>query len=146
MFVADVGYGQLNLTGSFGLERWPDIIYFSSTLLIALAGYFQAHPTAAADGTGTTLSRWLLALPYVALAAGYWVLITLAVGKVTGELIEVLYGAVVLTAVVLVRRSSCFARTADCSRTTPAWCPRSDSGPCRRMRRTPSCSSIERVS
>jgi len=104
MFVADVGYGQLNLTGSFGLERWPDIIYLSSTLLIALAGYFQAHPTAAADGTGTTLSRGLLALPYVALAAGYWVLITLAVGKVTGELIEVLYGAVVLTAVVLVRQ------------------------------------------
>jgi diguanylate cyclase (GGDEF)-like protein/PAS domain S-box-containing protein len=104
MFVADVGYGQLNLIGSFGLERWPDIIYLSSTLLIALAGYFQAHPTAAADGTGTTLSRWLLALPYVALAAGYWVLITLAVGKVTGELIEVLYGAVVLTAVVLVRQ------------------------------------------
>ncbi len=104
MFVADVGYGQLNLTGSFGLERWPDIIYLSSTLLIALAGYFQAHPTATADKTGTTLSRWLLALPYVALAAGYWVLITLALGQVTGELIEVLYGAVVLTAVVLLRQ------------------------------------------
>ena len=104
MFVADVGYGQLNLTGSFGLERWPDIIYLSSTLLVALAGYFQAHPTASADGTGTTLSRWLLALPYVALAAGYWVLITLALGQVTGELVEVLYGAVVLTAVVLVRQ------------------------------------------
>ena len=104
MFVADVGYGQLNLTGSFGLERWPDVIYLSSTLLMALAGYFQAHPGATADGRGKALSRWLLALPYVALAAGYSVLVALAMGKVTGELIEVLYGAVVLTAVVLIRQ------------------------------------------
>jgi diguanylate cyclase (GGDEF)-like protein/PAS domain S-box-containing protein len=104
MFVADVGYGQLNLTGSFGLERWPDVLYLSSTLLMALAGYFQSHPGETAEGRGRALSRWLLALPYLALAAGYSVLIALAVGKVTGELIEVLYGAVVLTAVVLVRQ------------------------------------------
>ena len=104
MFVADVGYGQLNLTGSFGLERWPDMIYLSSTLLMALAGYFQAHPSATAEGRGTALSRWLLGLPYVALMAGYSVLIALAVGRVTGELLEVLYAAVVLTAMVLVRQ------------------------------------------
>jgi hypothetical protein len=67
MFVADVGYGQLNLTGSFGLERWPDVIYLSSTLLMALAGYFQAHPgarrTAAAKHSAAGswpchISRW----------------------------------------------------------------------------------------
>ena len=104
MFVADVGYGQLNLTGAFGLERWPDIIYLSSTVLVALAGYFQAHPAASTDGRANTMSRWLLALPYVALAAGYSVLVGLAMDRVTGELIEVLYGAVVLTAVVLVRQ------------------------------------------
>jgi diguanylate cyclase (GGDEF)-like protein/PAS domain S-box-containing protein len=104
MFVADVGYGQLNLTGAFGLERWPDVIYISSTLLVALAGYFQAHPGAVSDGRGKALSRWLLALPYVALAAGYSVLLTLAMGKVTGELVEVLFGAVLLTAVVLIRQ------------------------------------------
>ena len=104
LFVADVGYGQLELTGSFDLERWPDIVYLSSTLLIALAGYFQAHPGAATEGQATALSRWLLALPYVALAAGYSVLIALAMGTVTGELTEVLYGAVVLTAMVLIRQ------------------------------------------
>jgi diguanylate cyclase (GGDEF)-like protein/PAS domain S-box-containing protein len=104
MFVADVGYGQLNLAGAYDLERWPDVIYLSSTLLIALAGYFQAHPVAAAEGRGKSLSRWLLALPYVALAAGYWVLIVLAQGTVTGELVEVLYGAVALTAIVLIRQ------------------------------------------
>lgn len=104
MFVGDVGYGQLELAGSFGLERWPDVIYLSSTLLIALAGYFQAHPGATAEGRGKSLSRWLLGLPYVALAAGYSVLIALALGRFTGELIEVLYGAVVLTAMVLIRQ------------------------------------------
>jgi diguanylate cyclase (GGDEF)-like protein/PAS domain S-box-containing protein len=104
MFVADVGYGQLNLTGSFGLERWPDVIYLSSTLLMALAGYFQAHPGATSEGRGKALSRWLLALPYVALVAGYSVLVTLALGRVTGELIEVLFGALLLTAVVLIRQ------------------------------------------
>ncbi len=104
MFVADVGYGQLNLAGSYEFERWPDVIYLSSTLLIALAGYFQAHPGTAAAGSGNALSRWFLALPYVALAAGYSVLVTLALGRFTGELLEVLYGTVVLTAVVLVRQ------------------------------------------
>ena len=104
MFVADVGYGQLQLVGSFGLERWPDVIYLSSTLLIALAGFFQAHPAATSDGRGKALSRWLLALPYLALAAGYSVLVTLALGKVTGELIEVLFGSLVLTAMVLIRQ------------------------------------------
>jgi diguanylate cyclase (GGDEF)-like protein/PAS domain S-box-containing protein len=104
MFVADVGYGQLNLAGAFDLVRWPDVIYLSSTLLIALAGYFAAHPAAAMEGRGKAMSRWLLGLPYVALAAGYWVLIALAVGRVTGELTEVLYGVVLLTAMVLIRQ------------------------------------------
>ncbi len=104
MFVGDVGYGQLNLIGSFDLVRWPDVVYLSSTLLIALAGYFQAHPGATSDGRGKTMSRWLLGLPYVALAAGYSVLVGLALNRATGELIEVLYGAVVLTAIVLIRQ------------------------------------------
>jgi diguanylate cyclase (GGDEF)-like protein/PAS domain S-box-containing protein len=104
MFVGDVGYGQLNLTGSFDLVRWPDVIYLSSTLLIALAGYFQAHPAAMGQDRAKGLSRWLLGLPYVGLAAGYSVVIALALGNVTNELLEVLYAAVVLTAMVLIRQ------------------------------------------
>jgi len=42
--VADVGYGQLNLIGAFDLERWPDIVYASSTLLIALPGTSRRTP------------------------------------------------------------------------------------------------------
>jgi diguanylate cyclase (GGDEF)-like protein/PAS domain S-box-containing protein len=105
MFVADVGYGQLNLAGTYDLERWPDVVYLSSTLLVALAGYFQGHPGATAEGRGKALSRCFLALPYVALAAGYSVLIALAQGTVTGEFVEVLYGAVALTAIVLIRQA-----------------------------------------
>ncbi len=104
LFVADVGYGQLNLIGAFDLQRWPDIVYLSSTLLIALAGYFQAHPGAATEGQATALSRWLIVLPYAGLAAGYSVLFALAMGTVTGELTEVLFGAVALTAMVLIRQ------------------------------------------
>jgi len=44
MFVADVGYGGLTLAGAFNAQRWPDVGYLSSSLLIALAGYLQAHP------------------------------------------------------------------------------------------------------
>jgi diguanylate cyclase (GGDEF)-like protein/PAS domain S-box-containing protein len=104
MFVADVGYGQLDLAGAYDLERWPDVVYLSSTVLIALAGYFQAHPRATTDGRGMDPSRWLLALPYVALAAGYSVLIALAQGTASGELVEVTYGAVALTVIVLIRQ------------------------------------------
>jgi diguanylate cyclase (GGDEF)-like protein/PAS domain S-box-containing protein len=104
MFVGDVGYGQLNLAGSFGLVRWPDVIYLSSTLLIAISGYFQSHPSATGEGRGKVMSQWLLGLPYVALVAGYSVVVALAVSTVTGELIEVLYGAVLLTALVLIRQ------------------------------------------
>ena len=104
LFVADVGYGQLNLIGAFDLERWPDIVYASSTLLIALAGYFQAHPGAATEGQVTALSRWLIVLPYAGLAAGYSVVIALAISSATGELTEVLFAAVALTAMVLIRQ------------------------------------------
>jgi diguanylate cyclase (GGDEF)-like protein/PAS domain S-box-containing protein len=51
------------------------------------------------------MSRWLLVLPYAGLAAGYWVLIALAQGSVTGEFAEVLYGAIALTALVLIRQA-----------------------------------------
>jgi diguanylate cyclase (GGDEF)-like protein/PAS domain S-box-containing protein len=104
MFVGDVGYGQLSLEGSFDVQRWPDVLYLSSTLLIAFAGYLQAHPGASTEGQEKALSRWLLVLPYAGLAAGYSVLIALAQGSVTGEFAEVLYGAVALTAIVLLRQ------------------------------------------
>ena len=104
MFVADVGYGQLNLTGSFGLERWPDV---DLSQLDAPDGPRRLLPGASRrDGRRPRQGHEPLApgLPYVALAAGYSVLIALAMGSVTGELIEVLYGAVVLTAMVLIRQ------------------------------------------
>ena len=56
------------------------------------------------------MSRWLLLLPYVGLVAGYSVLIALALGSVTGELAEVLYGAIALTALVLFRQAARPAR------------------------------------
>ena len=105
MFVADIGYGGLTLAGAFNAQRWPDVGYLSSSLLIALAGYLQAHPArtqATAESAG--LGGWLHALPYAGLAAGYGIVIVFARGSVSNELRGVFLGALVLTALVLLRQ------------------------------------------
>jgi diguanylate cyclase (GGDEF)-like protein/PAS domain S-box-containing protein len=107
MFVADVGYGGLTLAGTFNVERWPDVGYLSSSLLIAVAGYLQAHPArprVALESAG--LGRWLPALPYAGLAAGYGTVIALvlAQGGLSGDLLELLFGALVLTVLVFLRQ------------------------------------------
>jgi len=76
--------------------------------------------------------------------AGYSVLIALAVGRVTGELLEVLYAAVVLTAMVLVRQSSCCATTAACWPNRHAGSRRNDSERWPRTAPMPSFWSIAR--
>jgi diguanylate cyclase (GGDEF)-like protein/PAS domain S-box-containing protein len=105
MFVADVGYGGLTLAGAFDAHRWPDVGYLSSSLLIALAGYLQAHPArtqAIPESAGQ--GRLILAMPYVGLAAGYGTVGVLLLGGVPGDLGGVLLGALVLTLLVLVRQ------------------------------------------
>jgi|GEM_PF-806546 diguanylate cyclase (GGDEF)-like protein/PAS domain S-box-containing protein len=107
MFVADVGYGGLTLAGTFDVQRWPDVGYLSSSLLMALAGYLQTHPARTrATPESAVLGRWLLALPYAGLAAGYGTVIALvlAQGGVSGDLREVLFGALVLTLLVFLRQ------------------------------------------
>ena len=105
MFVADVGYGALTLAGAYDVQRWPDVGYLSSSLLIALAGYLQAHPARTrATPESAELSRWLQVLPYAGLAAGYGTVTVLLQGGVSGDLREVLFGALVLTVLVLLRQ------------------------------------------
>lgn len=107
MFVADVGYGGLTLAGTFDVQRWPDVGYLSSSLLIALAGYLQAHPARTrATPESAGLGRWLPALPYAGLAAGYGsvIALVLAQGGVSGDLRELLFGALVLTLLVFLRQ------------------------------------------
>ena len=105
MFVADIGYGGLTLAGTFDVQRWPDVGYLSSSLLIALAGYMQAHPARRrATLESVRLSRWLQALPYAGLAAGYGTVVVLARGSVSSQLRDVFLGALVLTALVSLRQ------------------------------------------
>ncbi len=104
MFVADIAYGELTLTGVGG-EHWVDLVYFASSLAIAFAGYLQAHAVelpSTEEATG--VSRWLIALPYVGLAAGFGVLLTAASGNYGGLQGNLLLGAVTLTILVLVRQ------------------------------------------
>ena len=107
MFVADVGYGGLTLAGAFNVQRWPDVGYLSSSLLIALAGYLQAHPAhTRATPESAGLGGWLPALPYAGLAAGYGTVmaLVLARGGVSGDLGEELFGALVLSLLVFLRQ------------------------------------------
>ena len=104
MFVADIAYGELALVG-IAEAKWVDLVYSASSLAIACAGYVQANAvelpsTEDADG----VSRWLVALPYAGLAAGFGVLLTAANGNVSGPEGSLLFGAVVLTILVLVRQ------------------------------------------
>jgi diguanylate cyclase (GGDEF)-like protein/PAS domain S-box-containing protein len=105
MFVADVGYGGLTLAGAFNAQRWPDVGYLSSSLLIALAGYLQAHPARTqATPEPAGLGRWLLALPYAGLAGGYGTVIVFARGSVSSELRDIFLGALLLTALIFLRQ------------------------------------------
>ena len=104
MFVADVAYGELTLA-QLSEQTWVDLVYLASSLALAAAGYFQAHPRAAsAADDSRALNRWLLIIPYAGLLAGYGVLLASAPGNVDGQLGELLIGAVVLTVLVLVRQ------------------------------------------
>ena len=104
MFVADIAYGELTLMG-IAEAQWVDLVYLASSLAIASAGYLQANAVALpSNEEADAVSRWLVALPYAGLAAGFGVMLTAANGTVSGSEATLLVGAVVLTILVLVRQ------------------------------------------
>ncbi len=106
MLAADIGYGQLSLEGSEASQHLTDILYMASTVAIAAAGFVQYRSTsgAAGDASATSVPRLLALLPYGALAAGFGMLLATAAGTVHDTLMALLVGAVVLTALVLLRQ------------------------------------------
>ena len=104
MFVADVAFGELSLAGATA-PHWTDLVYLGFSVLIAIAGYLQAHPGRKdARVDADTLSRWLILLPYAGLAAGFTILVTAAAGNVPAAVGDLLGGAVGLTVLVLLRQ------------------------------------------
>ncbi len=104
MFIADMAYGELTLAGA-PPAHWVDVVYFLSSLSIALAGYLQARIGDPAEAEATNVgSRWLVILPYGGLAAGFGVLLAAANGSATTSVSSLLFGAVGLTILVLVRQ------------------------------------------
>lgn len=103
MFIADVGYGELTML-DLPEAHWVDLIYLASSLAIALAGYLQAHAVELPSDAPAGPSRWLTALPYVGLAAGFGVLLADAEGSVGASVGNLLLGAVALTVLVLIRQ------------------------------------------
>ncbi len=102
MFAADVAYGELLLAGA-PPAHWVDVVYLGSSLAIALAGYLQANALELPGEEVAGASRWLVALPYLGLAAGFGVLLAAADGPVNTPTGNLLLGAVILTILVLVR-------------------------------------------
>jgi diguanylate cyclase (GGDEF)-like protein/PAS domain S-box-containing protein len=104
MFVADVAYGELALTDT-PQEHWIDLVYLTSSLAVAAAGYLQIRSAgSAAEDEARGLTRWQMALPYAGLAGGFGVLLAAADGNVSGSFGELFKGAVGLTVLVLVRQ------------------------------------------
>lgn len=105
MLVADIGYGALSLEGLASSQRWTDVLYMGATAAIAAAAFVQHRtPRARTASMPATIPRPLIYLPYVALAAGYGTLLLASRGELAGPLVELLVGAAVLTAIVLVRQ------------------------------------------
>jgi len=103
MFIADVAYGELTLV-DIPETHGIDLIYFASSLAIALAGYLQARAINLPTEEEAGISRWLVALPYAGLSAGFGVLLVAANGNVGAPVGDLLLGAVALTVLVLVRQ------------------------------------------
>ena len=106
VLLADVGYSQLSLSGDTSTQHWTDVLYMASTVGMAAAGFFQLRSRTVPVGEerSETIPRPLLYLPYLALIAGYGTLLLSAAGSVSDTLRELLLGAGVLTAAVLVRQ------------------------------------------
>jgi diguanylate cyclase (GGDEF)-like protein/PAS domain S-box-containing protein len=104
MLAADLGYGAFELLGVQN-SVWIDVSYLASTLATGVAGYLQARsPRAGEAGGADRITALLLRAPYAALGGGF-VSLFMAIGLGdTVELAELAAGAVMLTALVLVRQ------------------------------------------
>ena len=104
MLGADLGYGQYELAGADGLN-WMDAAYLGSMVATATAGYLQAHAVTepGAEESGRT-EGLLLRSPYVALAAGFGVLLLALGGGDLEEIAQLVLGALGMTFLVLARQ------------------------------------------
>jgi diguanylate cyclase (GGDEF)-like protein len=99
--VADVSYGYIQLNSSFAGGTWLDLFWLSGNYLLVLAAYHGCRETGA---TVRPRRSWLDWLPYVAIGLAYALLLVIARGYGIYPLGGMVFGAVMLTSVVVARQ------------------------------------------
>ena len=103
--VADVYYGYIGLHAGFVGGSWPDLFWLSANFLFAVAAGEQHYRAGHPDRGAQRARSWHVnRLPYVAVGLGYGLLLLIARGQGLYPLGGLLVGAVVLTAVVVLRQ------------------------------------------
>src|SRR5581483_2396579 len=105
-FVADLIFGNMRLAGTYHTGDAIDWMWLFNGAMFALAGWWQAY---GATGPHTGASGFapaprLSLLPYASVAAGFGLLILVALPKASIELRVALLGAITLTLLVVLRQ------------------------------------------
>ena len=105
--VGDIGYSYLSLQGSYVSGDWPDALWMLALLVLATSAQVQwATGQQVDEGQGAEgdQTRLLAGLPYAAIALGYGLLLYEIRDQWRTPLANLIDGAVLLTALVVVRQ------------------------------------------
>ena len=107
-FVADVAFGYLDLQSSYQAGDWPDAFWMLAWFLFAASALYQSwwssrKPVAAGVWPPEGI-RVISSLPYAAAVLGYGLLVVAGHRAALYPLGGLLYGAIAITALVLLRQ------------------------------------------
>ncbi len=107
-FVADVTFGYLDLQGSYRVGDWPDVFWMLAWFLFAASALYQSWWASRKPGAAGVWPpegiRVISLLPYAAAVLGYGLLVVAGHRAALYPLGGLLYGAIAITALVLLRQ------------------------------------------
>jgi len=104
---ADLFYSTASLTGTYYTGHPIDALWSASTLLFVLAACVGLLPAVSGREGFAVSDGWVTLLPYLAVAAGFGLLLATETNPLVDDSLGargVLYGSVVVTALVIVRQ------------------------------------------
>jgi signal transduction histidine kinase len=105
--VANVAYGHMTLQGPYPTGSWPDLNWIVAAFLVIVSAqwqYWRAGRAVGRPGEERATFRPLTLLPYLAIAAGYGLLLAVASELLAGPLGNLILGALGLTGLVVARQ------------------------------------------
>ena len=104
--IADVGFGHLSLVDGYTSGDWPDTFWMLADLSFVAAAEFQfrAKPSSEAGRSAASSTLRVSALPYLAIAGSYGLLLSVSRSTAQFPLDGLLLGAFALTSVVVARQ------------------------------------------